>query len=862
MIAKASGSWQRHSRSLKIWVFAPGTSKNCPLMASRVEDQRELELEAVLEGKRRLDAYLKRARERGTEGQSSIGSAMTKQLLVPVANLLTNDLNKLLSGKPTKGGAALRLLYELDPLRIAAVAIRAAIDFKSDPRAATETAGYIGRAIEEEYLWRCWEQTNAREARHIREKVNERTNARVQRNARSGYARRLQPKNVTEKEWTEHARLQMGYRFIDYLVRCGLFKVTHLFKRLGKGIHGKAALAVKLTDEAEAWSNELADLIVAARPLTWPLIARPVPWSTPSGGGFHFRQKIDHPSLPIPLKPLYIASGKISPLHRKAIACADLSNVYAGLNAAQDTPWRINRRLYGVLAECIDRGIGPPDLAPPDPSPRPARVPDITWAAMAEVERRAHRREIAVIEKSNREARRKRIQQHRLRKTASRFVECPEIYFAYQLDWRGRVYPLSPDLAPNGSDKEKALLEFAHGDPLTERGVFWLKVHVANTYGFDKVSFEERAKWTEEHEDLILSVARQPLDDHRWHEVSPKKRWQFLAACFAYDDYKRGEPICRIPVMLDGTCSGLQHWAAVMRDEEIGRFVNLLPSDKPADLYSRVAGRAEELLRKAAQRGERWALDWAEWEIDRSIAKPVVMGFPYGKTLTATLDDVRETTSKLVDEGKRSPLSWLPEREGRAAAYAVLAKYLRAATEAEVASAKAGQRYVQQIVDGWKRRAPTEPISWTSPSGWPVVAEYRKGGARSAQLEAEIDGKLVKPRYFIGQGPLDWATTRRAMPPNFIHSIDGAHVAFSLKRAAESGINQLAAVHDAFGTTPSKTGELAQVLRDAFVEVHRAAPLKALGERLMGLGGVSVPVPPEPGGLDIESVSEAAYLFS
>lgn len=829
---------------------------------SDIEAQRALELEAVTEHRRRLDEILKRARERGTESQTPIGSALVKRLLVPVANCLSGDLDKLLSGQAVEGGAGLRLLYDLDPLRIAAIAIRAAIDFKSFPRAATETAGYIGRALEEEYLWRLWEKANAREARHVREKVNERTNARVQRKARGGYARRLQPEKVASKEWSEHTRLNVGYRFIDYLVRCGLFRRTTMYKWRGKGVLGKPAIAVKLTDEAEQWSKDLTDLIIAARPISWPLIIPPVPWTSPIGGGFYGPHGINHLVPPRPVRPLNIVSGKASPAHRAAIANADLSSVYAGLNAAQATAWRINRRVYDVMAECIAHGIGPDDLALPDPKARPPRIDDGVWATMTEDQQRQHKREIWVIEEDNRKARRRRIEQHRLMRTAGRFVDYPSIYLAHRLDFRGRVYPVSPDLAPNGSDKEKALLEFSRGDVLTERGVFWLKVHVANTFGHDKVSFEDRVRWTEDNEALILSTARSPLDDTRWHAVGKKTRWQFLAACLAYEACKRGDPVCRVPVMLDGTCSGLQHWTAVLRDEKVAPFVNVIDTDKPGDLYSRVADRTITLLLEAAKRGEQWALEWATWKPDRSVLKPVVMGFPYGKSLMTTLDDVREAADKLAAEGKRPALNWLPEHAGRGAAYAVLAGYARKATMAEVERAAEGQRYVQQLVDEWRRVEPTRFMSWISPSGWPVVAEYRKAGEKSGQFETEIAGEPIKPRYSIGEGALDWPAARRAMPPNFIHSIDGAHVVLSLKRAAERGVDQLCAVHDAFGTTPSRTDELREALAETFVEVHRAEPLGGLARRLGEIGGTRLPTPPERGGLELEEVRRATYLFS
>src|SRR3546814_17064020 len=53
--------------------------------------------------------------------------------------------------------------------------------------------------------------------------------------------------------------------------------------------------------------------------------------------------------------------------------------------------------------------------------------------------------------------------------------------------------------------------------------------------------------------------------------------------------------VSRIPVALDGSCSGLQHFSAMLRDEEGGAAVNLLPAERPQDVYKGVVVRAQEM---------------------------------------------------------------------------------------------------------------------------------------------------------------------------------------------------------------------------------------------------------------------------
>ena len=72
--------------------------------------------------------------------------------------------------------------------------------------------------------------------------------------------------------------------------------------------------------------------------------------------------------------------------------------------------------------------------------------------------------------------------------------------------------------------------------------------------------------------------------DCRWWQQA-EKPWEILAACREVRDaLATGNPaefVSWLPVQIDGSCNGLQHYAALGRDLEGGRSVNLLPCDKP-----------------------------------------------------------------------------------------------------------------------------------------------------------------------------------------------------------------------------------------------------------------------------------------
>ena len=78
----------------------------------------------------------------------------------------------------------------------------------------------------------------------------------------------------------------------------------------------------------------------------------------------------------------------------------------------------------------------------------------------------------------------------------------------------------------------------------------------------------------------------------RWWTQCDDK-WQALACCREIaaalrHDGPAEEYVSHLPVQQDGSCNGLQHYAALGRDTAGAHSVNLAPSDRPMDVYSDV----------------------------------------------------------------------------------------------------------------------------------------------------------------------------------------------------------------------------------------------------------------------------------
>lgn len=77
------------------------------------------------------------------------------------------------------------------------------------------------------------------------------------------------------------------------------------------------------------------------------------------------------------------------------------------------------------------------------------------------------------------------------------------------------------------------------------------------------------------------------------------------------------------PVHQDGTCNGLQHYAALGGDSRGAQQVNLSAGERPSDVYTYVGNMAEEAIRRDVAHGEKYAA-MLQGKIARKIVKQTV----------------------------------------------------------------------------------------------------------------------------------------------------------------------------------------------------------------------------------------------
>lgn len=181
---------------------------------------------------------------------------------------------------------------------------------------------------------------------------------------------------------------------------------------------------------------------------------------------------------------------------KDAIRHADLSKVFEGLNVLGRVPWKVNKTVLDVALQCWDRGVVLGDIPAQtdfDVPPLPERLEYCDLSSLDGEEKEAHIK----ARKANKDAimkhfrfKQKNADLHSLRcsamlklNQAKKFQDFDEVFFPYNVDFRGRAYPVPPHLSIVGSDLCRALLRFAHPKPLGPNGLYWLKVHLANLAG-------------------------------------------------------------------------------------------------------------------------------------------------------------------------------------------------------------------------------------------------------------------------------------------------------------------------------------------------------------------------------------------
>lgn len=658
-------------------------------------------------------------------------------------------------------------------------------------------------------------------------------------------------RQIAEGEWSDTLLLQTGSFLLERLVECArieeeeyssvivpalVVEVVHPHKLYRNAMQKQRVVTChkRVYDVIDERIIKSGRLFVVNKPMVCP----PQPWTSPDYGGY------------LSYKTSLIRTDSLR--HQLLLQSADLSKIYTPLNYLGSVPWQINSRVLEVVNTIWEAGGAVAGLVSSRPLP-PLEYPkeELTPKKKAGLEK-GHKRKSAELYSLQCDT--------VLKLQSAKSYEGRRIYFPCNIDFRGRVYPLPPHLNHLGADLARGLLRFDEARPLGANGLRWLKIHLANVSGRDKLSFEDREAWTNDNLHNVAAVFRDPLGkespDGLWWQ-GLENPFQGLATCFELHQALQQPDtfLSYLPIHMDGSCNGLQHYGALGRDAAGGAAVNLVPSERPQDVYNGVLDRVK--IRLAAHKDspnpeERQFATLLEGKVTRKVIKQVVMTSVYGVTLLGAKEQVLNRLKELTN------ITWPKENTdlfmSRAAMY--VAKLALASLGDLFSSAEEIMQWLRTVA---KLVANEEqPVSWITPLGLPVMQPY----VRKQEYQVATENFRLTIADNSDLLPVSASKQKSALPPNFVHSLDATHMLMTTTDCAKRGLH-FAAVHDSFWTHAGTVDEMNESLRKQFVSLYSEPILEDFRETLcMRFPSIDFPPLPKRGSLDINQVLKSKYFFA
>lgn len=858
--------------------------------------QLQLEHEAYTEGERRFIKNLERQTERGELADNQVAKPLMQTLVPKIAQAVKEwhegPDGKLSTSRPSVAftmlsteekavkDRSLRISCESAAVIILKVILSKLVKPEGIP--ITPMASAIGRTLEDEIRFG---RIRDKEQEHFKKAIAENLNKRAGASYKKAYMQAVETSMLEQGQledawgtWSPTEAVHVGIKMLEIVIQS-----TQLveLKRYGAG---NAAADVEMVHLSDFWVKKMAQRgfsLAGIAPVYQPCVVPPKPWTGVVGGGYWAKGR-----RPLPL----IRLGSKSAVARYEDVY--MPEVYDAVNIIQSTPWKVNKKVLDVVNMVEKLNNTPIDDIP---QMEPLKPED--YAGETEEELKAWKKAAAGIYRREKARQSRRLSLSFIVNQANKFSQFKAIWFPYNMDWRGRVYAV-PMFNPQGNDMQKGLLTLAVSKPIGADGFKWLKVHGANCAGVDKVTFEERIKWVEDNHDNIMTAAKAPMDSIEWWGKLDSP-FCFLAFCFEYAGVMHHglSYSCSLPIAFDGSCSGIQHFSAMLRDHIGGHAVNLTPSGKVQDIYrivsDRIEGELKALLingtdnevvthedKKTGEITERVKLgtrelarQWLTYGMSRKVTKRSVMTLAYGSKEYGFADQVYEDiVMPAIDSGSGAMFTE-PSQASR-----FMAKMIWEAVSVTVVAAVDAMKWLQgaakllaaEVKDKKTGEIlkPCLPVHWVTPDGFPVWQEYRKKD--TTRLNLMFLGSFnLQPTVNKGtKKELDKHKQESGISPNFVHSQDGSHLRKTVVHTHRKyGVMSFAVIHDSFGTIPADAEYLFRGVRETMVETYRDNDVlldfyEQFEYQLHESQRDKLPELPKKGKLNIEDILSSDFAFA
>lgn len=426
----------------------------------------------------------------------------------------------------------------------------------------------------------------------------------------------------------------------------------------------------------------------------------------------------------------------------------------------------------------------------------------------------------------------------------------------------------------------------------------------------DKFTLEDRVRWTNENMGTIVEAGRLALLSDAEKPVS------FLACCIEWHDYSAAASDNRIylthlPIPVDGSNNGWQHLGAISRDTQTGELVGLTKQEIQHDFYVKTAKAMHSLTTDSdlVDLLERMPMKHIRKGISKrgSMTRAYSAGAQkigenmwfdcktedYHETYGITEEDCQRLAKiliKAIDQVCPGPLTTMAYLQ-KLAAFEIGMR-VKFTPDGEIA----GKEYrdaVQKMRELYEQKEKTDSeldelddlvkyvrahkskqvygngmdrLTWVTPTDFPV--EYTCFHMESKRCHGTIsglknkEGTAAKNIKHVAQIPTKMPDVRGFMcgiSPNFIHSLDAAHMAM----VVDKWNGDFGAVHDSFATHACDVDDLLTLIKQEFVEMYDVDNFYDFIQYQLLTSTVDLDVAqPDRGTLDIREVYDSDFFFS
>ena len=814
------------------------------LADAMADEKRQInhELDGVDEGVAKYEKYLGDPATRLAD--TSVGRKIFKETMSLLIPAIAKEQEIAIDGIANAGRGVRPVwwwyLPFVAPEKLAYISLRSALAVRmrdnSVGRSARQICLDIGLAVKQQVEFEAWQKKSKETSK---ETGGPDLAARLISKAKNfnqrqwgNWTRRIE--SIETLDWRRDVKMHIGSKLLQLMIEesGGFLEMKYI------QVRHKTERQVFLSPACRAMIEDINSGLEIVAPVLKPMISPPREWfwsdtTQRYEGGYHMIS-ID-----------FIRGG----LHKHS---ASLINPFSQVtldaaNKLGQVPFVVDDNTLTVAKEVYLNDLQLIECMPsPDPEKLPDRLTNSEWDKMSKVERANWKYTLSQIHGRNASEVSRRESVLRKFATMEQVADKP-VFNVIKADSRGRFYYVTPDWNPQADSLGRGTMRFYEQAPLGPRGLYWLAVRLCNTFGEDKITFDEMQVWAKNHHSEICDSARYPLDGWRfWAEADSEL--EFLQTCFEWEQATSMDNpenwMSSLPIHQDGSNNGLQLLSLMGRDPMGAKLTNCSAAEGRFDIYSETADVVKRLVTDDIANGrhlepaQRWI-----GQIDRSVCKRACMTTPYGVTPRGIQDQlIKDGFTDKLDGERLENAGYMRDK-------------LCSALEETVVASRPIMQYFQAVATALAEF--DIPLRWQTPVGSEVQQSYWN--------VAKSDVKTVMGSYFMWDenpsGGLNARKQHLSASPNVIHSLDSALMQKVITRLS---CHSVAAIHDSFAVLPCYVDELRDIIREEAFEMFKGNWIAEEFHPFVQSYAPNVELPdvPDQGDFDVSEVIKAEYFFA